>query len=53
MLKDKHGVRIVYTDNASFYHLACKWARIEHRIYGKELKNLIERFIQIIKDRIF
>jgi len=29
MLKDKHGVKIVYTDNASYYHLACKWARVE------------------------
>jgi hypothetical protein len=26
--------------------------RIEHRIYGNKLKNLIERFIQTIKDRI-
>jgi len=53
MLKDKHGVKIVYTNNASYYHLACKWARVKHRIYGNELKNLIERFIQTIKDRIF
>jgi transposase-like protein len=51
-IRIKYGVRIVYTDNAPFYNLACKWARIEHRIYGKELKNLIERFIQTIKDRI-
>jgi len=51
-LRIKHGVRIIYTDNASFYHLACKWARIEHRIYGNKLDNLIEKFIQIIKDRI-
>ena len=28
MLKDKHGVKIVYTDNASYYHLACKWAKL-------------------------
>ncbi|MEM2178797.1 MAG: hypothetical protein QW272_08280 [Candidatus Methanomethylicaceae archaeon] len=46
------GIRIVYTDNASYYHLACKWIRIEHRVYNINLKNIIERFIQIIKDRI-
>jgi len=52
-LRIEYGVRIVYKDNASFYHLACKWARVEYRIYGNKLKNLIERFIQTIKDRIF
>jgi putative transposase len=51
-IRKKHGVRIFYTDNTSFYHLAYKWARVENRIYGNKLKNLIERFIQIIKDRI-
>ncbi|MEM2178264.1 MAG: hypothetical protein QXI49_06240 [Candidatus Methanomethylicaceae archaeon] len=47
----KHGVRIIHTEGTSHY-LACKWARIEHRIYDINLKNIIERFIQIIKDRI-
>jgi hypothetical protein len=30
---------------------ACKWLRLKHIIYGTELKNIIERFIQQIKDR--
>jgi hypothetical protein len=25
---------------------ACKWLRLKHIIYGTELKNIIERFIQ-------
>ncbi|HEX7031619.1 MAG TPA: hypothetical protein VF172_01330, partial [Nitrososphaera sp.] len=26
------------------------WLRLKHRVYGTELKNLMERFIQHIKD---
>lgn len=25
---------------------ACKWLRLPHQVYGTELKNLMERFIQ-------
>ena len=30
---------------------ACKWLRLKHHVYGVELKNVMERFIQKIKDR--
>jgi len=30
---------------------ACKWLRIKHQVYATELKNIMERFIQKIKDR--
>jgi putative transposase len=30
---------------------ACKWLRLKHIVYGTELKNIVERFIQQIKDR--
>ena len=34
------------------YNDACKWLRLKHQVYGTELKkNIIERFIQKIKDR--
>ena len=36
---------MVYNDGA------CKWLRLKHQVYGNELKNKIERFIQKIKDR--
>ncbi|MEM2178900.1 MAG: hypothetical protein QW272_08795 [Candidatus Methanomethylicaceae archaeon] len=29
-----YGIKIVYTDSASYYHLACKWIRIGHRVYN-------------------
>ena len=35
-------------NNASYYNLASKWAKVKHRIYGNKLKNLIEKFIQAI-----
>jgi hypothetical protein len=30
---------------------ACRWLRLPHQMYGTELKNVMERFIQHIKDR--
>jgi transposase-like protein len=44
----------IYTDGARCYMVyndACKWLRLKHQVYGTELKNIIERFIQKIKDR--
>ena len=38
-------------DGARWYNDACKWLRLKHQVYGNELKNKIERFIQKIKDR--
>jgi hypothetical protein len=39
------------TDGAYWYNDACKWLRLKHIIYVTELKNIMERFIQHIKDR--
>jgi putative transposase len=40
------------TDGVRWYNKdACKWLRLKHKVYGTELKNLMERFIQHIKDR--
>ena len=33
------------------YNDACKWLRFKHQVYGTEPKNIMERFIQKIKDR--
>jgi transposase-like protein len=41
----------LYTDGARWYIDACKWLRLKHIVYGIELKNIMERFIQQIKDR--
>jgi hypothetical protein len=35
-----------------WYITACRWLRLPHQMYGTELKNVMERFIQYIKDRI-
>jgi transposase-like protein len=40
-----------FTDGARWYNDACKWLRWKHQVYGTELKNIMERFIQKIKDR--
>ena len=34
-----------------WYNDACKWLRLKHQVYATELKNIMERFIQKIKDR--
>jgi putative transposase len=53
-LKDvtrRYGRRPILTDEARWYDEACRWLRLEHHNYPVEEKNLIERFIQEIKDR--
>jgi putative transposase len=50
-LRKRFGRKIVFTDGARWYNDACKWLRLKHQVYGNELKNKIERFIQKIKDR--
>jgi hypothetical protein len=30
----------------------CRWATLEHHVYGQELKNLVERMNQYVKDRV-
>jgi putative transposase len=50
-LRNRYGRKPVFTDGARWYDDACKWLRLQHRVYGTELKNIMERFIQHIKDR--
>lgn len=50
-LRSTYGRKAIFTDGAHWYHLACKWLRLKHNVYGTSLKNLIERFIQYLKDR--
>jgi putative transposase len=46
-----YGVRPIATDGGTWYPEACRWLRLEHRVYPTPEKNLIERFIQRVKDR--
>ncbi|MFL6479283.1 MAG: DDE-type integrase/transposase/recombinase [Nitrososphaera sp.] len=50
-LRYRYGRKPIFTDGAQWYNDACKWLRLQHRVYGTELKNLMERFVQYIKDR--
>lgn len=50
-LRTRYGRKPVFTDGAKWYNDACKWLRLKHKVYGTELKNVMERFIQHIKDR--
>jgi transposase-like protein len=50
-LLKRFGRKLIFTDGARWYNDACKWLRLKHRIYGTELKNVMEGFIQKIKDR--
>jgi putative transposase len=51
-LRKRYGGRKpIFTDGARWYNDACRWLRLNHQVYGTELKNLMERFIQHIKDR--
>jgi len=50
-LRNKYGRKPVFTDGAQWYNDACRWLGLRHRVYGTKLKNIMERFIQHIKDR--
>jgi putative transposase len=50
-LRDRFGRKPIFTDGAQWYNDACGWLRLDHRVYDTELKNVMERFIQHIKDR--
>ncbi len=43
---------IVSTDGGTWYPQACRFLRIKHHIHSSWEKNLIERTIQYVKDRI-
>jgi transposase-like protein len=46
------NVQLILTDGAHWYNDACKWLRLKHKVYGTELKNIIERFIQKIGQNV-
>ena len=50
-LRNRYGSKPIFTDGARWYTDACRWLRLHHCVYGTELKNIMERFIQHIKDR--
>ena len=51
-IRSRYGSKVIYTDGAHWYKAAaCKWLRLKHIMYDIPLKNLMERFIQQIKDR--
>ena len=50
-LRNRYGRRPIFTDGARWYNDACKWLRLNHQIYSNGFKNLMERFVQKIKDR--
>ena len=53
-LKDvraRYGRKAILTDEAQWYNEACRWLRLPHANYPVQEKNLIERFIQKVKDR--
>jgi len=49
----KYGGVPIYIDGAEWYADACRWAGVEHVVYGHPLKNLmsVERMVQYVKDR--
>jgi putative transposase len=50
-LRDRYGRKPVFTDGALWYNTACRWLRLKHNVYGIKMKNVMERFIQYLKDR--
>jgi hypothetical protein len=41
-LRNKFGRKPIFTDGAHWYNNdACKWLRLEHQVYGTEMKNLL------------
>ena len=51
-LRSRYGLKPIWTDGSVWCPDVCRWARLEHRVYGQELKNLIERMNQSLKDRL-
>jgi len=50
-LIDRYGRHPVYSDGANWYPDACRSLGLEHRIYDCLSGNLMERFVQYVKDR--
>jgi putative transposase len=51
LLRNRYGNKRIYTDGALWYNNACRWLRLRHLVYEIGMKNIMERFIQQIKDR--
>jgi len=39
----------IYTDGAPWYADACRWAGVEHVVYDRPLRNMMERVVQYIR----
>jgi transposase-like protein len=50
-LRDRYGRKPIFTDGALWYDTACIWLRLKQQVYGITMKNVMERFIQYLKDR--
>jgi hypothetical protein len=48
----KYGGVPIYTDGAGWYADACRWAGVEHVVYGRPLRNPMsaERMVQYVKE---
>jgi putative transposase len=48
-----YGLRMeVLTDGAQYYRTACKFLSLEHDVYDLKAKNLVEKIVQYVEDRI-
>jgi len=52
LLVKRYGRKPLYMDEASWYPLAARWTGLRHYVYGEDLKNVMERFIETVKDRL-
>jgi len=50
-LVDRYGRHPVYSDGANWYPDACRSLGLEHHIYDAVRGNLMERFVEYVKDR--
>ena len=46
----RYGRVPIYTDGAGWYADACRWAGVEHVVYDRPLRNLMERVVQYVKE---
>jgi hypothetical protein len=50
-IKEEIWQKTIFADGARWYKDTCKWLRLKQQVYATELKNIMERLIQKIKDR--
>ena len=50
-LIDRYGRHVVYSDEANWYPEACRSLGLRHCVYDVVRGNLMERFVQYVKDR--